>query len=61
MQRCFSSKADGTRRWVCAVAKQAGDPVFAATLNVEGAMDVEVTADAAHSTLARIVQLVREG
>ena len=41
--------------------KQAGDPVFAATLNVAGAMDVEVSADAAHSTLARIVQLVREG
>ncbi|MGH7676202.1 MAG: heavy metal translocating P-type ATPase [Gemmatimonadales bacterium] len=41
--------------------KEVGDPVFAATLNAEGALDVEVTADAAHSTLARIVQLVREG
>jgi Cd2+/Zn2+-exporting ATPase len=39
--------------------KDEGDPVFAATLNTEGALDVEVTADAAHSTLARIVQLVR--
>ncbi len=24
-------KADGTRRWVCAVAKQAGDPAFLVT------------------------------
>ena len=37
-----------------------GDPVFAATLNAEGTLDVEVTADAAHSTLARIAQLVSE-
>ena len=43
------------------VRKEVGDPVFAATLNAEGALDVEVTADAAHSTLARVVQLVREG
>jgi Cd2+/Zn2+-exporting ATPase len=41
-------------------AKAEGDPVFAGTLNLEGSLDVEVTADAAHSTLARIVQLVRE-
>jgi Cd2+/Zn2+-exporting ATPase len=41
--------------------KDVGDPVFAATLNAEGSLEVEVTADAAHSTLARIVQLVREG
>jgi Cd2+/Zn2+-exporting ATPase len=41
--------------------KEIGDPVFAATLNIEGALDIEVTADAAHSTLARIIQLVREG
>ncbi len=40
--------------------KAAGDAVFAGTLNADGALDVEVTADAAHSTLARIVQLVRE-
>ncbi|MGH7672471.1 MAG: heavy metal translocating P-type ATPase, partial [Gemmatimonadales bacterium] len=40
--------------------KALGDQVFAGTLNAEGALDVEVTADAAHSTLARIIQLVRE-
>ena len=37
-----------------------GDHVFAGTLNTEGALDIEVTADAGHSTLARIIQLVRE-
>jgi Cd2+/Zn2+-exporting ATPase len=41
-------------------AKNVGDPVFAATLNADGTLDVEVTADTGHSTLARIVQLVRE-
>lgn len=41
--------------------KEVGDQVFASTLNSEGALDIEVTADAAHSTLARIIQLVREG
>jgi Cd2+/Zn2+-exporting ATPase len=41
--------------------KEVGAVVFAATLNTEGALDVEVTADAGHSTLARIIQLVREG
>lgn len=41
-------------------SKRAGDAVFAATINGEGALDVEVTADAAHSTLARIVQLVQQ-
>ena len=40
--------------------KELGAQVFAGTLNTEGALDVEVTADAAHSTLARIIQLVRE-
>ena len=40
--------------------KDVGDQVFASTLNTEGALDVEVTADAAHSTLARIIQLVRQ-
>jgi len=40
--------------------KDVGNQVFAATLNTEGALDVEVTADAAHSTLARIIQLVRQ-
>ncbi len=40
--------------------KKEGDAVFAGTLNGDGSLDVQVTADAAHSTLARIVQLVRE-
>jgi Cd2+/Zn2+-exporting ATPase len=40
--------------------KETGDQVFAGTVNIEGALDVEVTADAAHSTVARIVQLVRD-
>ena len=40
--------------------KDVGDAVFAATLNTEGSLDVEVTVDAAHTTLARIIQLVRE-
>ena len=40
--------------------KDVDDPVFAGSLNTEGALDIEVTADAAHSTLARIIQLVRE-
>lgn len=42
------------------VAKRAGDRVFAGTLNTDGALDIEVVADSAHSTLARIVQLVRQ-
>lgn len=41
------------------VSKRPGDAVFAGTLNAEGALEVEVTADAQHSALARIVQLVR--
>lgn len=40
--------------------KGIGDPVFAGTINGEGALDVEVMADAAHSTLAKIVQLIRQ-
>ena len=40
--------------------KRVGDPVFGGTLNTEGALDVAVTADAAHSTLARIVELIRQ-
>ena len=39
--------------------KNVGDQVFAGTLNTTGAIDIEVVADAAHSTLARIIQLVR--
>ncbi len=41
-------------------SKMPGDPVFAGTLNLEGSVDVLVTADAAHSTLARIVELIRQ-
>jgi len=40
--------------------KGPGDLVSAGTLNLNGSLDVEVTADAAHSTIARIVQLIRE-
>ncbi len=39
--------------------KQMGDLVYAGTLNHDGSIDVEVTADAARSVLARIVSLVR--
>ncbi len=42
------------------VLKVVGDQLFAGTLNAEGALDAEVTADAQHGALARIVQLVRE-
>lgn len=40
-------------------AKEPGDQVFSGSLNTEGALDIEVTADAAHSVLARIAELVR--
>ncbi len=40
--------------------KSAGDAVFAGTLNTTGLIDVEVTAAARDSTLARIVFLVEE-
>jgi Cd2+/Zn2+-exporting ATPase len=42
------------------VEKQAGDTVFAATLNQQGAVEVRVTRQAGQSALARIVQLVEE-
>lgn len=42
------------------VFKGPGDSVLAGTLNAEGVLDIEATADAGHSALARIVQLVRE-
>ena len=35
-------------------AKAPGDRVFSGSLNAEGALDIEVTADAAHSVVARI-------
>lgn len=41
--------------------KRVGDRVFAGTLNLDGALDIDVLADSAHSTLARIVELVRQG
>ena len=40
------------------VEKAPGDPVFAGTLNLAGSFEYAVTADAGHSTLARIVQAV---
>lgn len=40
--------------------KTPGDPVFAGTVNVDGSLDIAVTADAAHSTIARIAQLIRD-
>lgn len=42
------------------VEKQQGAHVFAGTLNGQGALEVEVTADASQTTLARIVAVVRE-
>ena len=40
--------------------KGAGDPVFAGTINADGAMRVRVTAAARDNTIARIVRLVEE-
>jgi Cd2+/Zn2+-exporting ATPase len=42
------------------VDKTAGDPVFAGTINGEGALEVEVTRLAADSTLARVMKMVEE-
>jgi Cd2+/Zn2+-exporting ATPase len=42
------------------VDKKTGSAVFAGTINGQGALEVEVRADAAQSTLARIVAVVRE-
>jgi len=42
------------------VEKSPGDPVFAGTLNLDGAVSFEVTRLASDSTLARIVRLVEE-
>jgi Cd2+/Zn2+-exporting ATPase len=39
--------------------KRPGDNVYAGTLNTDGSLDLVVTTDAEHSTLARIVQVVR--
>ena len=40
------------------VEKAVGDPVFAGTLNESGSFEYDVTADAGHSTLSRIIQAV---
>jgi Cd2+/Zn2+-exporting ATPase len=42
------------------VDKKAGAHVYAGTINGQGAIEVEVRADASQSTLARIVSVVRE-
>ena len=42
------------------VEKGPGDPVFAGTINITGALEVEVTRLAADNTLSRMVALVRE-
>ena len=42
------------------VAKAAGDPVYASTLNAEGFLEIEATTDAGDTTLDRIARLVRE-
>lgn len=42
------------------VSKRVGDKVFAGTINKNGALTVEVTADAGGTLLARIVDAVRE-
>jgi len=42
------------------VEKSSGDPVFAATLNGEGALTIRVTKTTTNNTLARIIQLVQE-
>lgn len=39
--------------------KGPGSPVYSGTLNIDGTLDLEVTADAAHSVLARIAEMVR--
>ena len=42
------------------VDKAAGDAVFAGTINETGELDVRVTAEASHSTLARIIHAVEQ-
>lgn len=42
------------------VGKKPGDPVFAGTINGQGALEVRVTKPAQESTLAKIVQMVSE-
>jgi len=40
-------------------AVEPGDAVYSGSLSTDGALDIEVTADAGHSVLARVVELVR--
>ncbi len=42
------------------VAKSVGDSVFAGTINEKGSFTYQVTSDAGHSTLARIIKAVEE-
>jgi Cd2+/Zn2+-exporting ATPase len=42
------------------VAKQAGDEVFAGTINEDGAIELKATKAAADTTLARIIRMVEE-
>jgi Cd2+/Zn2+-exporting ATPase len=42
------------------VSKSAGDPVFAGTINGDGALEVESTREAADTTLAHIIRMVGE-
>ena len=42
------------------VMKHPGDPVFAGTINEEGALEVGVTREANDTTLSRIIQMVQE-
>lgn len=42
------------------VEKAVGDPVFAGTININGALEFQVTAAADHSTLARIIHAVEQ-
>jgi Cd2+/Zn2+-exporting ATPase len=42
------------------VEKNAGDPVYAGTVNEQGALEIQVTQIAANSTLAKIFHLVEE-
>jgi Zn2+/Cd2+-exporting ATPase len=42
------------------VSREAGDAVLAGTVNIEGALEVEVTRAAADSTVARIARLVEQ-
>ena len=42
------------------VAKEAGDTVFAGTINERGVLEIAATSDSRHSTLARIVRVIND-